>query len=129
MIVVFDGVCNFCNGWVRFVIRRDRRRVFHFAAAQGRSGRQLMEAAGLRTDRLDTIVLVDGPRHYERSEAVLQVLQHLPRWRALATALRRLPQSWRDAAYDAFAQRRYRLFGQAAHCSVPEAGWRDRFLA
>lgn len=129
MIVVFDGVCNFCNDWVSFVIRRDRERVFHFAAAQTAPGRRLMDAAGMPADRLDTIVLFDGDRHYTRSDAVLRILGQLPGWRAAAAMLRLLPRALRDRCYEAFARRRYRLFGTSAACRIPDAGVRDRFLA
>lgn len=129
MIVVFDGVCNFCNGWVAFVIRRDPRRRFRFAAAQTGVGRELMARAGVSADRLDTIVLVDGERHYERSDAVLRILEQLGGGWKLARVLRLLPKAFRDKFYDAIAQRRYRLFGRSESCRPPGAEVRDRFLA
>ena len=129
MIVVFDGVCNFCNDWVSFVIRRDRKRVFRFAAAQTPRGRQLMDAAGLPADRLDSIVLFEDGRHCTRSEAVLRILEQLAGWRTAAAVLRLFPRALRDRCYEAFARRRYHLFGRRATCRIPDAGVRDRFLA
>ena len=129
MIVVFDGVCNFCNGWVRFVIRRDRQRLFRFAAAQTPVGRQLLDAHGLSADALETIVLVDGDRHYERSDAALRILEQLGGVWSMARILRFLPRALRDGCYDFFARRRYRLFGRSATCQLPEANVSDRFLA
>lgn len=129
MIVVFDGACNFCNGWVRFVLRRDRRRLFRFAAAQTPAGRRLMEAAGVSADALDTLVLVDGAQHWERSDAVLRILGALGGGWIFAGALRAVPRPWRDRCYDAFARERYRLFGRTEACALPDASVRDRFLA
>lgn len=129
MIVVFDGVCNFCNHWVSFVIRRDRGRLFRFAAAQTTPGRQLMNAAGMPADLLDTLVLFDGDRHYTRSEAVLRILSRLAGWRWATAILSLLPRALRDRGYEAFARRRYRPFGKSAACWIPDASVRDRFLS
>lgn len=129
MVIVFDGVCNFCNRWVAFVIRRDRQRLFRFAAAQSAAGRQLMHEAGLAPGRLDTLVLVDGDRHFERSDAILRVLERLEGGWSVLRLLRLAPRWMRDGCYDAFARRRYRLFGRTDACQVPDAAIRDRFLA
>jgi predicted DCC family thiol-disulfide oxidoreductase YuxK len=129
MIIVFDGVCNFCNGWVRFIIAHDRRRRFQFVAAQSALGRQLMEAAGLSPDALDSVVLVDGQRTFLRSDAILRTLGLIGGWPSAFTILRVLPKIVRDPCYLAFARRRYRLFGRRDVCAVPAPELRDRFLA
>jgi len=71
LIVVFDGVCNFCNWWTRFVIERDRHRKFQFASAQSEKGTEILIALRLPSQNLETMVLIDGARHYEKSDAVL----------------------------------------------------------
>ena len=129
MVIVFDGVCNVCNDWVQFVIAHDRGRLFQFAPAQTEVGRRLMTEAGVSADRLDSMVLFDGARYFTRSDAVLQVLKLLGGWPSAFALLRLMPKPIRDRLYDAFARRRYRLFGRRDACMVPSFDVRDRFLA
>jgi predicted DCC family thiol-disulfide oxidoreductase YuxK len=127
-IVVFDGLCNFCNCWVRFVLNRDPSHRFHFASAQSETGAALLSAHGLSPQDLETMLLIEADRHYVKSDAVLQILRHLGGlWPALRL-LRVLPMRLRDQAYSAFARRRYGWFGKSDACPVPDARWRDRFL-
>lgn len=128
MIVVFDGLCNFCNGWVSFVIKRDSRGRFRFASAQSDRGAKLLNQISPRPVSLESIVLIDGHRHFEKSDAVLRILSaldgHWPASRILLLA----PKVLRDACYSAFARHRYKLFGKSETCPVPDARVRDRFL-
>lgn len=128
MIVVFDGLCNFCNGWVSFVIKRDSRMRFRFASAQSERGAKLLDQISPRPVSLESIVLIDGSRHFEKSDAVLRILGaldgHWPASRILLLA----PKALRDACYSAFARHRYKLFGKSETCPVPDARVRDRFL-
>ena len=77
MLIVYDGVCNFCNGWVRFVAKRDHDRVFTFASAKSPTGLSVMHGAGLDPENPESIVLVDGNRYLQKSDAVLTVLSRL----------------------------------------------------
>lgn len=129
MIIVFDGVCNFCNAWVRFVLRRDRASRFRFASAQSARGGAFLHEAGLAPDALETILLVDGDRRFLKSEAVLRILGELGApWR-LARVFLLVPRALRDACYDAVATRRYGLFGKTERCPAPDPRWRDRFIS
>jgi predicted DCC family thiol-disulfide oxidoreductase YuxK len=127
-IVLFDGVCNFCNRSVNWIIRRDRRGRFRFAALQSEAGTALQERHGLDPSALDTLVLVEDGRVYVKSTAALRILRRLrSRWRALY-GLIAVPRPVRDFAYDWFARRRYRWFGKRDECMVPTADVRERFL-
>lgn len=127
-IVVFDGVCALCSGWVRFLLRRDRAGRFRFAAMQGEAGRALLAAHGLDADDPLSFLLVEAGRARTDSDAVIAVLAALGGvWRA-AALLRAIPRSWRDAGYRWLARNRYRWFGRNAACFVPDAAQRDRFL-
>ncbi|CAD6556822.1 hypothetical protein LMG28727_06204 [Paraburkholderia kirstenboschensis] len=128
MIVVFDGFCNFCNGWTRFVSRHDRLHRFQFEAAQSDKGAELLQSLGLSTDRLETIILVDGQRSYQKSDAVVQILRHLGWLHLFAIALTLVPKRLRDAGYDAFARRRYKWFGKSGTCFLPNANSRVSFM-
>jgi len=132
-IVLYDGVCGFCNGAVRWLLERDRAGLLRFAPLQGETAEGLRRRHPEIPRELETLVFVEGAagteRVFLRSEALFRVLGVLPRpWRWVA-ALRVLPRSWTDAAYLAFVRRRYRWFGELDACPVPEPAVRARFLA
>ncbi|MET0289202.1 MAG: thiol-disulfide oxidoreductase DCC family protein [Pseudoxanthomonas sp.] len=132
--IVFDGVCVLCNGWVRFLLRHDRRGRYRFAAMQGRSGRALLHLHGLDPDDPVSFLLVEDGVSQGRgqawtdSDAILRVLAGLGgAWRLL-WALHWLPRALRDPAYRLIARHRYRLFGRRASCLVPDPAQAQRFL-
>ncbi len=127
-VVLYDGVCNLCNGAVRFIIARDREGVFRFAALQSEVGRALANECGLDRDKLDTVALVDEGSCFIRSDAAIRIASRLPgMWPALRV-LRVVPRPLRDWGYDLVARNRYRLFGREDACQLPDQHIRDRFL-
>lgn len=125
-IVLFDGVCNLCNGSVRFIIRRDLRRRLRFAPLQSETARRLL--AGAPADLPDSLVLVERGRVWTRSSAVLRIAKGL-RWPwPLAYALVAIPRPLRDWLYTRVARNRYRWFGRRDDCMVPTPELRARFL-
>ena len=128
-VVLFDGVCNLCNGAVRFVIDRDPEGRFAFAPLQSDFALKRLTAAGIEPAALDGIVLIDAGRVRTRSDAVLGIVGRLRRpWPWLA-ALRIVPHPLRDAAYNLVARHRYRLFGRQARCRLPTQEEAARFVA
>ena len=128
-IVLFDGVCNLCNGSVQFLLRRDRRRRFRFAALQSAAGQALLQEYGLPTQILPTIVVLEGGQARVRSDAALHLARRLPwPWPALAV-FRILPRPLRDALYTFVARHRYRWFGRTESCMLPTPDVADRFLS
>lgn len=127
-IVLFDGVCNFCNSSVNFLLRRDRDGVLRFAALQSEAGRKLLAEAGLRHHDLDSMVLIDGAQVAVKSTAALQAARRLPGLWFMTGLLLLVPRRIRDWCYDAFAARRYRWFGKREVCMIPTAEMRSRFL-
>ena len=128
-IVVFDGVCVLCNGWVRFLLRHDRRRRFRFAAMQSDTGRALLSAHGLDPDDPASFLLVDGDAASTDTQAIAGVLAALGLpWSIAAFALRLTPPRLRDAAYRHLARNRYRWFGRRDACVLPPPSERARFL-
>ena len=127
-LIVFDGVCVFCSGFVRIVVRLDRQRRFRFATAQSPSGEALFKKHGLRTDSYETnLVLIDGVA-FTRLDSFVAVMSELGwPWRAIK-ALLLLPRPLRDWLYDRIAKNRYALFGRKDSCEVPSAAMRERFL-
>ena len=127
-IVLFDGVCKFCDASVNFLLDHDRAGRVRFAALQSDAGQALLRQFGLRGDRFDTLVLVEGRRYFLRSTAALRLARHLDFPWPLLSALLLLPAFLRDAAYDLLAANRFRWFGQLDACRVPTPEVRGRFL-
>ncbi len=128
-IVLFDGVCNLCNGFVQFMIRRDPKAHFRFASLQSEIGQQLLTTHHLATDNIDTVVLIDNGKAYVRSDVALRVVA---KWGGLWPLLRvfgLLPRSFRDMLYNFIAVRRYRWFGEKDQCMIPTPELRSRFLS
>lgn len=127
-VILFDGVCNLCNGFVQFVIARDAQAYFQFASLQSPVGQELLAAHGVVIAATpESVVLVEGDRVFTHSEAVLRVLRQLPGWRWLYV-LRVLPRGLRDMAYRWVAHHRYRWFGREEACWLPTPALRTRFL-
>jgi len=126
--ILFDGVCNLCNGFVRFVIARDPAARFRFASLQSAAAAALLREAGVAAPMPDSIVLIAGGRAYVRSAAALRILRGLRFPWPLAVALFVVPRFVRDRVYDFIAARRYRWFGRRESCLVPTADLRRRFL-
>ena len=127
-LVLFDGVCNFCNGSVRFIMRRDRARRFAFAALQSEAGRRLAGETVAEGADLQSIVLLEEVGRFTRSTAALRIARHLAWPWPLGYGLIVVPRPLRDWLYGAFARRRYRWFGKSEACMVPTAEQRARFL-
>lgn len=128
MIVVFDAQCLLCSGWVRFLLRHDRRGVFRFASIQAPTGQRLLARSGLQVEGLQTMLLVDGDRVWQQTGAILRVLHALGGpWRAAWIAWL-VPAPLRDAAYRVVARNRYRWFGRSEACMLPPPEAAGRFL-
>ena len=127
-VLLFDGVCNLCNGSVQWVLRHDARAQFRFAALQSDTGQALLRRFGLDSAQLDTVVLVDGDRIFLRSDAPLEVARRLGGGWALLYIFKLLPLPLRNAVYDWVARHRYRWFGRQESCMLPRAEWKGRFV-
>lgn len=127
-IVLFDGVCNLCNASVNFIIDRDPKGRFQFAALQWPSGRALMQACGRDPHALDTLVLVEGSRCYTHSTAALRIARRLSGGWPLLAVLLALPRALRDPAYRLVSRQRYTWFGKQDACRLPTPELRSRFL-
>lgn len=128
MIVVFDGQCLLCNGWVQFLLRHDRSQRIRFVSIQSAVGQQLLARAGLRVEGLQTLLVIDGERSWQHTAAILRVLHALGwPWR-LAWVGWLVPAPLRDALYRWVARNRYRIWGRSATCMLPAPEHRARFL-
>ena len=128
-IILFDGVCNLCNGFVQFIIRHDPAGRFHFAALQSEAGQALLAAHGLApVTEPESVLLLSGGRLYSHSAAVLGIARGLGWPWQLAGVGEVLPRAWRDALYRFVARNRYRWFGRQESCMLPTPALKSRFL-
>jgi predicted DCC family thiol-disulfide oxidoreductase YuxK len=127
-VILFDGVCNFCNGAINFLIRQDRKGLFRFAPLQSAAAHSLLEQYQIPKKEFQSFVLIQSGQVYQKSTAALKVLNRLPwYWKALQV-LWLIPKSLRDAIYDFIARNRYKWFGRKEECMVPTVEMRNRFL-
>jgi predicted DCC family thiol-disulfide oxidoreductase YuxK len=127
-VILFDGVCNFCNGAINFVLRQDRKKIFRFAALQSEAGQKLLQQYNLSTKDFDSFVLIDDDKVYKKSTASLRVMNKLPWYWKEVQLFRIIPTIFRDAIYDYIARNRYKMFGKKDQCMVPTPELRNRFL-
>ena len=127
-LVLFDGVCNLCNGFVQFVVARDPGGRFQFGALQSASARRVLELHDTPAPLPDAIVLVDDGQLFTRSTAALRIARRLTFPWPLAYAFIAVPRPLRDGIYDLVARHRYRWFGKRDHCMVPTPALRSRFI-
>lgn len=126
-IVLFDGVCKFCDASVLFIIKRDAQRKFVFATLQSDVGQQFVSEHAL-PENLDTIVLIEGSEVFIKSDAVFRIVKELNGFWSLLVILHKLPRRFRDYCYMKFGNNRYRLFGKKELCEVLSSDMRRRFL-
>lgn len=127
-VIVFDGHCVLCSANARFVLRHDRRGRFRLAAMQGEAGADLLRSHGVDPSDPDTLIVMRDGFALRDSDAILAIWTGLGwPWRA-AVVLRIMPRRMRDSVYRFVARNRYRLFGRAEQCFVPDPRWADRLL-
>ena len=127
-IVLFDGVCNFCNATVNFVIEHDKAGFFKFAALQSEIGEELIAKHVIDTAKTDSVVVVEDEKAYTYSSAALRIAKRLDGIWSWASVFVVVPKPIRDSIYKVFARYRYRLFGKQDACMMPTPEVRSRFL-
>jgi predicted DCC family thiol-disulfide oxidoreductase YuxK len=128
-VILFDGVCNLCNAWVRFVVRHDAAGIFRFAAQQSAIGQAMIEKHFNSSPQLSSVILIMGDTVYTESTAVLEICARLaPPWSWIAQIVRIIPRRLRDTCYRFVVRHRYRWFGRTEMCQVPSVQMRSRFI-
>ena len=127
-VILFDGVCNFCNGAVNFIIQRDKKSLLKFAALQSEAGRKLLQRFNLPTDELSSIILIEDGNVYTQSSAALKLCKYLSGLWPLIYGFIIVPLFIRDGIYKWIAKNRYKWFGKKDHCMIPTQEVRTRFL-
>ena len=127
-VLLFDGVCNLCNGIVQFTIKRDPQGKFKFASLQSESGQALLKKFGLPANDFDSFVFISGDNYFLKSSAGLRVLKELGGFWKLFYVFILVPRPVRDFVYNLIAKTRYKIFGKRDSCMVPAPGLKQRFL-
>ena len=127
-IILFDGVCNLCNGAVNFVIQRDTSHVFKFAPLQENAGTVLLKKYAIDPQKLDSIVLIENDKVYIKSSAALRIARKMSGLWPLLYVCVVIPRFIRDVVYDFIAKNRYKWFGKKEQCMIPTQGLKEKFL-
>ena len=128
-IILFDGVCNLCNGVIQFIIKRDHKDVFRYAALQSELGGHLTKERGIDTSKVDSFVLIDpGVAYYIKSDAALEIAGSLKGIWPAFKVFKWIPTSIRNVVYEFVARNRYRWFGQKDQCMIPTPELQAKFL-
>ncbi len=127
-IILFDGVCNLCNNSVVFIIKRDKKDVFRFAAIQSDAGEKLIKKHTIDTSKTDSIILIDNNSYSVKSSAALKIAKHLKGGYPLLYGFIILPAFFRNWVYDIIAKNRYKWFGKKDSCMIPTPELKSKFL-
>ena len=127
-IVLFDGVCNLCNGSVNFLIERDKKDEFRFASLQSEVGEQMLKDHSIRRSDTDSVILVEDGRAFVYSTAALRIAKRLGSIWSLAYGFIVLPVFVRDFFYKLVAKHRYRMFGKTDVCRMPTTEDAKKFI-
>lgn len=128
-IILFDGICNLCNGSVIFILRREKDPRFRFASIQSEAGKELLEWCGLPSNYSQAVIYIENRKVYLGSTAALKIGQNLTApWSLLSYAGFVVPKFIRDWVYNQIAQHRYQWFGKKDVCMVPTGSLKARFL-
>lgn len=128
-IILFDGVCNLCNGAINFVIKRDKKDVFRYASLQSEIGRRLIAERNIDTSNIDSIILIDPSiAYYHKSTAALQIAKQLSGFYPFLSVFLVLPKFFRDWIYDIIAKNRYKWFGKKDSCMIPTPELKALFI-
>lgn len=128
-IILFDGVCNLCNGAIQFVIKRDKKDMFRYATLQSKIGEQLIAERAIDTTKVDSIILIEpGVAYFTKSDAALQISKSFGGGWKLLSIFTWIPKSFRDVIYDLIARNRYNWFGRKDACMIPTPELQAKFL-
>jgi predicted DCC family thiol-disulfide oxidoreductase YuxK len=127
-LVLFDGVCNFCNYWIQFALRRDKRGLLMFGSLQGETAQWILPQYNIDPAIITSVIFIEDGVAYRESTAALKVCRHLDGGWKLLYALIIIPAFIRDGIYKWIGKNRYKWFGKQESCMLPSAEQRKRFV-
>ena len=128
-IVLFDGVCNYFNDKINFIIKNDKQDVFRFVALQSETGQKIIKYLGI-DNSIDSIILYEpGYAYFIKSEAVFRIIKHLSSAVKLLLVFNFIPTSTKNVFYDLIAKNRYNWYGKKESCMMPTEELKRKFIA
>lgn len=128
-IILFDGVCNLCDSFVQYVIKRDKKDIFRFVALQSDLGQEILKHIGIDTKNIDSIILYEpGIAYFYKSSAAIEIAKHLGGFLGLSTVFKIIPIFLRNPIYDYVARNRYKWYGKKDNCMIPTLELKAKFL-
>lgn len=127
-IILFDGICNLCNASVNFIIDKDKKDIFKFAALQSEIGKEILDKFNLQKINYDSFLLIENDKYYLKSTATLRVLKYLPGLWKLLFVFIIVPPFIRNYIYDFISRNRYKWFGKKETCGVPTPEILNKFI-
>lgn len=124
-LILFDGTCALCNGWVEKVYKWDRKKRFFFSVLQSESAKNILKHRSLDSD---SVILVNNNSTLDKSDAVFEIVRLLGFPYSIIRVFCVLPKKWRDSVYDFIAENRIRWFGERKKCFLPKPEDRHRFI-
>jgi predicted DCC family thiol-disulfide oxidoreductase YuxK len=127
-IILFDGVCNFCNSSINFIIKQDKKNIFRFAALQSDAGQRLLKEYNIPATYFNSFILIAEGKVYKKSAASLWLSNKLSWYWKWTQIFWIVPKFIRDGVYNVIAKNRYKWFGKKESCMIPSPEVRERFL-
>ena len=127
-IIIFDGVCNFCNAAVNFIIKRDCEKKFLFSSMQNEKSKELLAQFSIDNSDLDTLIVIKNDTVFIKSDAVLEIVKEFSRFWFILSYCKIIPKPIRDFIYTLISRNRYKLFGKKESCIIPTKEQQERFL-
>jgi predicted DCC family thiol-disulfide oxidoreductase YuxK len=127
-VILFDGVCNFCNYWMNFAIKRNSKKNLKFTTLQGETAKQLLPQYNINPTSLSSVIFIDKGKAYTQSSASLRICKYMDGGWKLFYGFIIVPKFIRDVIYNWIARNRYKWFGKKDSCMVPTQELRERFL-
>jgi len=127
-IILFDGICNLCNGAVQFLLKREKQEQFVFASLQSDAAKYILLQYNVKKISMDSILFIEDGQIYQKSTAVLKISKYLNWPWTMVSVFRLLPLRFRDKMYDLIAKHRYSWFGRKDTCMMAIPEYKNRFI-
>ena len=127
-IILFDGICNLCNGAVQFLLKREKQEQFVFASLQSDAAKYILLQYNVKKISMDSILFIEDGQIYQKSTAVLKISKYLNWPWTMVSVFRLLPLRFRDKMYDLIAKHRYSWFGKKDTCMMAIPKYKNRFI-
>jgi len=127
-VIIFDGICNLCCGWIQYLIRKDKTMKFRFVSIQSETGQKLLNKVDGNVKQRESIIYLKENKYYLESSAVIEILSDVGGLWKLIVVLKLIPKPIRNKLYQIIAKKRYRFFGKRTDCLLPTPVNKKRFL-